>query len=149
MAKGSIAVRPGQQVAAGAPIGRVGLSGNTEYPHLHITVRKDGAMVDPFAFGAKPGQCDGGRNIWAAASGLSQGYQAGQVLNRGFATGTVTEAQTDAIVALADALPVIAADSESRTAKRFERSHNMDVWAVTLIVAIPTGGWLLTYLAAH
>lgn len=92
MAKGSIGVKPGQKVAAGAPIGKVGLSGNTEYPHLHITVRKDGAKADPFAMGAKPGQCDGGRNIWAASSGLKTGYQAGQVLNAGFATGPVTMA---------------------------------------------------------
>ncbi|KRB81312.1 peptidase M23 [Sphingomonas sp. Root710] len=92
MAKGSISVKPGQKVAAGAPIGKVGLSGNTEYPHLHITVRKDGARADPFALGAKPGQCDGGRNIWAASSGLNTGYQGGQVLNAGFATGPVTMA---------------------------------------------------------
>lgn len=92
MARGSIAVRPGQRVAAGTPLGKVGLSGNTEYPHLHITVRKDGAVIDPFAFGAKPGQCDGGRKLWAAGSGLAQGYQAGQLLNSGFATGPVTMA---------------------------------------------------------
>lgn len=92
MAKGSIAVKPGQRVAAGAPIGKVGLSGNTEYPHLHIAVRKDGAEVDPFAVGARPGQCDGGRNMWAVTSGLARGYQAGAVLNAGFATGPVTMA---------------------------------------------------------
>lgn len=92
MARGSISVKPGQKVTAGAPIGKVGLSGNTEYPHLHITVRKDGAKVDPFALGAKPGQCDGGSNIWTASSGLKTGYQAGQVLNAGFATGPVTMA---------------------------------------------------------
>ena len=92
MAKGSIGVKPGQRVAAGAAIGKVGLSGNTEYPHLHISVRKDGVQADPFALGAKPGQCDGGRNIWSPASGLAKGYQAGQVLNAGFATGPVTMA---------------------------------------------------------
>lgn len=46
--RGSIAVRPGQTVAAGEPIALVGLSGNTEYPHLHFTVRHDGTAVDPF-----------------------------------------------------------------------------------------------------
>ncbi|KKC26964.1 M23 family metallopeptidase [Sphingomonas sp. SRS2] len=92
MAKGSITVKPGQRIAAGAPIGKVGLSGNTEYPHLHISVRKDGRDADPFALGAKPGQCDGGRNIWAASSGLTRGYQSGQVLNAGFATGPMTMA---------------------------------------------------------
>lgn len=92
MARGSISVKPGEKVAAGAPVGKVGLSGNTEYPHLHISVRKDGEKADPFALGAKPGQCDGGRNIWAASSGLKTGYQAGQVLNAGFATGPMTMA---------------------------------------------------------
>jgi len=96
MAKGSISVKPGQRVAAGAPIGKVGLSGDTEYPHLHIGVRKDGVQVDPFALGAKAGQCDGGRNIWAVTSGLAKGYQAGQVLNAGFATGPVTMAAAQA-----------------------------------------------------
>lgn len=89
MAKGSIAVRPGEQVKAGVVIGRVGLSGNTEYPHLHVSVRKNGQQVDPFAVGAKPGQCGGGRNIWAASAGLGDAYKAGEVLNAGFATGPV------------------------------------------------------------
>ena len=48
LARGSILVTPGQSVAAGAPLGRVGLSGRTEFPHLHVTVRRDGAVVDPF-----------------------------------------------------------------------------------------------------
>ncbi|MFN6977737.1 MAG: M23 family peptidase, partial [Gemmobacter sp.] len=34
--------------AAGQPVGRVGLSGRTEFPHVHLTVRRDGVAVDPF-----------------------------------------------------------------------------------------------------
>lgn len=49
MKKGSIVVRSGQKVATGQPLGQVGLSGFTEFPHLHISVRKDGQVVDPFA----------------------------------------------------------------------------------------------------
>jgi hypothetical protein len=48
MKKGSIAVQPGQQVAAGTPLGQIGLSGNTEFPHLHFEVRHDDRPVDPF-----------------------------------------------------------------------------------------------------
>jgi len=92
MARGSIAVKPGQQIKAGAPIGRVGLSGNTEYPHLHFAVRKDGAQVEPFAAGATPGQCGGGQSLWSPAAGLDKAYRAGEVLNAGFATGPVTMA---------------------------------------------------------
>lgn len=90
MAKDSITAAQGQAVKAGTPIGRVGLSGNTEYPHLHFTVRKDGAVIEPFAFGALPGQCSTGRNLWTPSAGLTNAYRAGQLLNTGFATGPVT-----------------------------------------------------------
>ncbi len=46
--QGSIAVRRGDRVAAGRVLGEVGYSGRTEMPHLHLSLRKDGAVVDPF-----------------------------------------------------------------------------------------------------
>lgn len=92
MAKGSIAVKPGQQVKAGTPIGKVGISGNSEYPHLHFTVRKDGAVAEPFGAGAKAGQCGGGRSLWSASAGLGSAYKAGEVLVTGFSTGPMTMA---------------------------------------------------------
>lgn len=36
MKQGSVRVRAGQQIGAGAPLGRVGNSGNTTEPHLHL-----------------------------------------------------------------------------------------------------------------
>jgi hypothetical protein len=48
MKKGSVAVQPGEAVSAGTRIGEIGLSGNTEFPHLHFEVRHDGKPVDPF-----------------------------------------------------------------------------------------------------
>jgi hypothetical protein len=48
MKQGSVAVQPGQTVATGTVLGQVGLSGRTEFPHLHLAVRHDGAVVDPF-----------------------------------------------------------------------------------------------------
>ncbi len=48
MAKGSVQVAPGQRVATGAVLGRVGLSGQTEFPHLELSVRRNGTVVDPF-----------------------------------------------------------------------------------------------------
>jgi hypothetical protein len=47
--QGSIAVREGDRVETGTVLGRVGLSGNTVFPHVHIAVRKDGTELDPFA----------------------------------------------------------------------------------------------------
>lgn len=49
MREGSVAVLPGDQVSTGDTLGLVGLSGRTQFPHLHISVRRDGNVVDPFA----------------------------------------------------------------------------------------------------
>ncbi len=48
MRSGSIAVAKGQTVTAGQPLGLVGLSGLSEFPHLHFQVDKDGVPTDPF-----------------------------------------------------------------------------------------------------
>jgi hypothetical protein len=48
MRNGSIAVRPGQDVLTGAPLGLIGLSGQTEFPHLHFQLSHLGAIIDPF-----------------------------------------------------------------------------------------------------
>jgi murein DD-endopeptidase MepM/ murein hydrolase activator NlpD len=47
--RGSITVERGRKVAKGAVLGQIGLSGETEYPHVHLAVYKDGIAVDPFA----------------------------------------------------------------------------------------------------
>ena len=65
----SVRVRPGQTVSAGTPLGRVGLSGATVFPHLHFTVRHKGAIIDPFAFGAAAESCGGGAPLVAAGLG--------------------------------------------------------------------------------
>ena len=43
----SIAVRPGQCVVAGTPIGTVGSTGNSTGPHLHFELRLGGAAINP------------------------------------------------------------------------------------------------------
>ncbi|WP_230532554.1 M23 family metallopeptidase [Microvirga roseola] len=86
-AKGSLVVRPGDEVKAGDRIGKIGLSGMTEYPHLHFTLRKDGKAVDPFAYGAPEKSCGGGKSLWEASLQGALAYQAGNVLNKGFAPG--------------------------------------------------------------
>lgn len=48
MREGSVAVQTGDMIETGDVLGLVGLSGRTQFPHLHISVRRDGAMIDPF-----------------------------------------------------------------------------------------------------
>lgn len=45
--EGSVAVKPGQAVKRGERLGEVGASGLAQFPHVHITVRVDGNVVDP------------------------------------------------------------------------------------------------------
>jgi murein DD-endopeptidase MepM/ murein hydrolase activator NlpD len=40
-------IAPGVPVAAGAIIGRVGMTGRAHGPHVHFEVRVDGHAVDP------------------------------------------------------------------------------------------------------
>jgi murein DD-endopeptidase MepM/ murein hydrolase activator NlpD len=90
LAKDSVRVKSGERVAAGQPIGRVGLSGRTEFPHLHFTVRHHGRVVDPFAYGAPEGTCQEGTWLWSPAVRKSLAYRARMVLNAGFAPGPIT-----------------------------------------------------------
>jgi hypothetical protein len=89
MQRGSVAVRPGDPVKAGQRIGRVGLSGLTEYPHLHFTVRRNGKVIDPFA-PEEGGSCGAGTPLWEEAAARALTYAPGAVLNGGFAAGPVS-----------------------------------------------------------
>jgi hypothetical protein len=91
--KGSLRVRPGETVTRGQPIGLVGLSGKTEFPHVHITVQRDGAPWDPGTGRTLAGGCDGpgGRSLWHPSRPLP--YSAGTIYAAGFAAGAVSEAR--------------------------------------------------------
>jgi len=45
--EGSLVVRLGQFVSKGEILGQIGASGNAEFPHVHVTVRHGGKIVDP------------------------------------------------------------------------------------------------------
>jgi hypothetical protein len=85
LALGSLRVKSGDHVRAGQPLGRVGLSGNTEFPHVHLTIRHNGHVVDPFAYGAQPGTCDGGVSLWEPSLQSALRYHERTVFNVGFA----------------------------------------------------------------
>ncbi|MBW8734173.1 MAG: M23 family metallopeptidase [Asticcacaulis sp.] len=87
MRQGSVRVKAGDRVAAGAPLGLVGQSGDAAFPHVHLTVRHGGKPVDPFADGAACGQ---GRSLWNAADQTELAYRDTDVLNAGFAAAPVT-----------------------------------------------------------
>jgi murein DD-endopeptidase MepM/ murein hydrolase activator NlpD len=90
LARGSISVAVGDRVATGDRLGRVGLSGQTQFPHVHLAVRRDGAEVDPFAVDAPSGACGGGASLWAPAVAAALADPPAVVLDAGFAAGPVS-----------------------------------------------------------
>ena len=85
---GSVAVRPGDTVDRGDRLGLVGLSGHTEYPHVELTIRRDGTSLDPFTGRAVESGCgEAGRSLWREDE--RPAYAASQVVAAGFATDRV------------------------------------------------------------
>lgn len=86
MKQGSVAVRRGQQVEVGQTLGLVGLSGETEYPHVHFGVRYQGRSLDPFVGSAESFTCgDALRPLWSEAALAQIPYRPTGVLVTGFA----------------------------------------------------------------
>lgn len=83
LAQGSVIVQSGQSVTAGTPLGAIGLSGRSEFPHLHMTLRHEGVVIDPF--NASPeGACGlTAAQLWQPALPAPTA----DVMSVGFATG--------------------------------------------------------------
>ncbi|MEL7253331.1 MAG: M23 family metallopeptidase [Pseudomonadota bacterium] len=84
LAQGSVIVNPGDAVTAGQKLGDIGMSGRTEFPHLHMSVRRDGQVVDPFD-PAPDGRCgaDPIAQLWQPPLP----YEAGRLIQAGFHPG--------------------------------------------------------------
>jgi Peptidase family M23 len=85
--QGSVLVKPGERIAAGAKLGEVGYSGQAGFPHVHLTVRRDGKALDPFdggpAVGAKCGT--GGPSLWSKEAAGALAYDTGaDLIDAGF-----------------------------------------------------------------
>ena len=84
--RGSIRVRVGERVERGRPLGLVGLSGRTEFPHVHLTVRRNGQVIDPFTGRLQSAGCGGEEKpLWRADVHISYEYVA--LYNAGFWDG--------------------------------------------------------------
>lgn len=106
MKLGSVLVSTGQQVERGQVLGAVGLSGLTEFPHLHLTVNRDGAVVDPFK------GVDGGPECGPGAAPLWQKdlqevltYRAPKLLDLGLASRSVSRSEAEQGIPQPSTLP--------------------------------------------
>jgi Peptidase family M23 len=92
--RGSLAVKQGQQVKAGDVLGRVGLSGNTEFPHVHLSVRNEkGQDIDPFTGSLKETLCNDkatlAQSLWSSHAQSKLSLKPTGYLASGFAAGAV------------------------------------------------------------
>jgi murein DD-endopeptidase MepM/ murein hydrolase activator NlpD len=88
MRNGSIAVKPGQRVEAGTRLGLIGLSGRSEFPHLHFGVTWNDQVRDPFTGRAPESGCGPSEtSLWTAGAQAALAYQAGGLLDVGFTSG--------------------------------------------------------------
>jgi hypothetical protein len=83
MKQGSITVQKGQTIKRGDTLGLVGLSGGTEFPHMHLSVRHDGKEIDPFD---PDGQLTCGQTPAPALWTNATPYVPGGIIDSGFTT---------------------------------------------------------------
>ena len=101
MKKGSIRVSEGDTVTTGTPLGEVGLSGMTEFPHVHFTVYEVDKEIDPFAIQPLTPSAicafagDIGTSIWTPEAKTALAYRPAFVLNAGFADTAVEMEQIE------------------------------------------------------
>ncbi|MEL0106871.1 MAG: peptidoglycan DD-metalloendopeptidase family protein [Rhodospirillaceae bacterium] len=84
--RGSIAVNKGTRVSRGQKLGLIGLSGFTEYPHLHITIRRNGNIIDPFVGLSRKQGCGPGKEpLWQSDVLAKLPYGPSALYSAGFA----------------------------------------------------------------
>jgi len=84
--RGSLRVKPGQRVDRGHPLGLVGLSGKTEFPHVHLTLRRHSEVIDPFTGQPMRAGCGlTGTPLWRAEPPVA--YEEVALYNVGFSGG--------------------------------------------------------------
>jgi murein DD-endopeptidase MepM/ murein hydrolase activator NlpD len=83
--KGSVHAKKGDNVEKGQEIGKVGLSGNTGFPHLHFSVRQNGKFMDPFSGRERGKGCQGeNRSMWEKNLSANLQYRSAVILDAGF-----------------------------------------------------------------
>ncbi|MCV0426902.1 MAG: M23 family metallopeptidase [Roseibium sp.] len=101
--KGSVLVNAGDQLDRGQKLGEVGYSGFAAFPHVHLSLRKDGKTVDPFIGAVERSAkqievCASGdngkqnleRSLWQTDTELMLEDALGSIIQLGFSDGPVT-----------------------------------------------------------
>jgi hypothetical protein len=99
MRRGSVQVKQGQRVGTGTALGMVGYSGAAQFAHVHLSVRLNGQIVDPFLGEAISGRClpdTVGNGMWAPGVIAAQAYPDAAIIQAGFSGAAVSPEQAEA-----------------------------------------------------
>lgn len=92
--QGSVTVKPGDSVQAGQILGQVGMSGLSEFPHVHFAVRHNNVPIDPFVGSETRQGCDttGSAPLWQPEVLNQLSYIPSFIMHSGFATRPMARA---------------------------------------------------------
>ncbi len=106
MRRGSLTVSEGEAVEAGQKIGLIGLSGLTEFPHLHFQVQRNGDPIDPFTGLGLEGGCGiEGSSLWASEARAALKYPRTLLLRLGFSDTVLNKAAVEYMLFKEDGIP--------------------------------------------
>jgi hypothetical protein len=137
MRQGSVRVKVGDTVKAGDAVGLVGLSGNTEFPHIHITVRQGTTTVDPFAYGAAAGSCGRGVSLWSPAAAKALVYKPRIAFRVGFS------GSADKVDEQVDGGAIVPANVQSPVLIAYVRAIGLKAGDVQMMSITAPGGQVL------
>ena len=85
--RASLTVKKGDRVTKGQMLGQIGMSGLSEFPHLHFSVRHGNTVVDPFTSAEPHAGCGAGAApLWAPETLARLSYIPSFIMHSGFAT---------------------------------------------------------------
>lgn len=95
MRRGSVKVMEGDDVTKGQPLGLVGLSGQTSFPHLHFDLRHHDRPVDPFVGKTRTAACGPGETpLWSRDVRAALDYRPPLLTNSGITASTPEKEDT-------------------------------------------------------
>lgn len=85
--QGSVRVAKGQKVLRGQPLGLIGASGSTNFPHLHFVLQHRQDVIDPYSGRTPDSGCGAGlhHSFWDEEAAELLAYRPSGVLDAGFA----------------------------------------------------------------
>ncbi len=95
MRRGSVVVKAGDAVAVGDRLGLIGYSGEAAFPHVHVTVRKDGKVVDPFSADDMTDCKAADRPLWSSMAQKALVYKGSELLQLAWAPRIYEDAEVE------------------------------------------------------